>query len=301
MHGFETHQLVTRDGVRLAVHDRPGPSRNAPTILLSNGLGGNLPTWRYLIAYFGHSHRIVSWDYRGLYGSSLTRQQRHGGVDLSIPAHVGDALEVLDDFGIQRCVAVGWSMGVQLNFELAYRAPERVEGIVGMSGGYGRPLRNTIAGPLGEPFMMPFMYAVGCTVHWLRPLILRIARQPSALEIPKRLGLVGQTLDEEVFRDLVQEVVKLDFGVYNRILGHLGRHDVESLLPHVRAPTLVIAGRRDPMTPKWLAQRMTELLPDAELCILPGGTHYVPVELPDTLNRRIADFLRMRLGQSTPA
>ncbi|MGM0574248.1 MAG: alpha/beta fold hydrolase [Myxococcota bacterium] len=295
MHGFQTHTLTARDGVRLAVHDRPHPDPGAPVLFLANGLGGNLPTWRHLIARFGASHRIVSWDYRGLYGSALTPEQKEAGADVTIGAHVDDAAEVFEHLEIEQAVLVGWSMGVQLGFDLYPRVRDRVEGIVAMSGGYGLVFRNTIMGAVGPRLIMPGMDIVRHGLTRFGESVLKAARSPLVLASLKRLGVVARSLDDRVFLDLVREYVQLDFEIYNRILESLDDHDVRDVLPQVDAPVLVMAGDRDPMTPQRLSRQMLEILPDAELTILPGGTHYVPVEFPGKINRRIETFLSTRL------
>ena len=45
------------------------------------------------------------------------------------------------------------------------------------------------------------------------------------------------------------------------------------------------------MTPDGLSAHMVATIPDAELMIVRGGTHYVPVEFPEQINQRIAAFL----------
>jgi pimeloyl-ACP methyl ester carboxylesterase len=51
------------------------------------------------------------------------------------------------------------------------------------------------------------------------------------------------------------------------------------------------------MTPVPLARRMAELMPASELEILHGGSHYVPVELPEPLIARLRAFLAQRVPE----
>ncbi len=296
MDGFRTRRLTTPDDVQLAVHDRPGPSAAAPVIVLANGLGGNLAAWRHLVGHFGATHRIVSWDYRGLYASTLTPAQAAGGVDVSIESHVADALLVIDRLEIPRATLVGWSMGVQLSFDIASRIQDRIEAIVALSGGYGQVFTHTKFGAVGAPLIMPGMEVVRQVLTNFGGPVARIAKAPFLIRSMKALGVVAPSLDEKVFTELVGEYVQLDFAVYNRILASLHAHDVQSVLPSLAMPVLVMAGDRDPMTPHAVSLRIVDLLRDAELMILTGGTHYVPVEKPDAINRRIERFFRERLG-----
>lgn len=296
MDGFRPLRFETPDGVTLAVHDRPGPRAGAPVIVLANGLGGNLAAWRHLVSHFGPTHRIVSWDYRGLYASLLSPDQAAGGVDVGIGSHVADAIFVMDRLDVARATLVGWSMGVQLSFDIASRIQPRVEGVVALSGGYGQVFTHTKFGAAGAPLIMPGMEVVRRVLTNFGGPVSKIARAPFLIRSLKALGVVASSLDEQVFTELVGEYVQLDFAVYNRILASLHDHDVQPVLPRLEMPVLVMAGDRDPMTPHAVSLRIVELLRDAELMILSGGTHYVPVEKPDAINRRMDRFFRERLG-----
>ena len=143
-----THQTIRReDGTTLRYFDtEPGSSGNGrPCLVLANGLGGPLTAWSHQIEHFRDRFRVLSWDYRGLYGSAFPR----GRVpDLSIRAHVADLKAVLAAAGVDRAVFFGWSMGVQVILELCDECPERVSHLVLINGTFGRPLDG-----VGVPFL----------------------------------------------------------------------------------------------------------------------------------------------------
>ena len=72
--------------------------------------------------------------------------------------------------------------------------------------------------------------------------------------------------------------------------------DVTGLLADIVAPTLVMCGEEDLLTPLDMgpdgagARYMAEHIPDAELAIMPGGHGYL-VEDPTGSARTIIDFL----------
>lgn len=294
--GFRASTVVTDDGVRLCVYERPAPDPGAPTLFLVNGLGGNLITWRHQIARLGPHYRIVTWDYRGLYASALTPAQKSAKVALDVPRHARDAVAILDHFGVERAVFVGWSMGVQLNFELAQRVPERIIGMIQIAGSFGRSLSTTWFGKPGERFILPAMGIFKHVVANGGRLIDRAIESGLLIGAARRLGVVASSIDVGLTRELVAAYVHLDFDVYNTILGTLGDHDAEAALPSLRVPVLILAGDRDPMTPAWLSKRMAAEIPDAELIIVPGGSHYVPIEFPERVNAVLTDWLHRKLG-----
>jgi len=119
----------------------------------------------------------------------------------------------------------------------------------------------------------------------------RVLASPAALQALKLFRAVAPSLDEALAKDIVRDYVQLDFDVYSKILMSLGDHDASEVLPAIGVPTLVVAGTRDPMTPLLLAEQMVRQIPGAELFVMKGGSHYLPVEFPDLLNEAVLRFL----------
>lgn len=297
---FTRQQIEGAGGVPLAVFDsRPAGMEPVGTLFLVNGLGGNLTTWHHLVGAFAGAWRIATWDYRGLYASrfdaDLKASFQRGEVPVGVDAHADDALKVLDVLGIERAVFIGWSMGVQLNFELWRRTGARMSGLVQICGAPGRALATTAFGDVGRavipPAMEMFRQATDRYATWLS----RVASSPMALRLAKKVGMVAPSLDEALAARIVKDYMHLDFEVYNRILASLGDHDATPFLAELDVPSLIVAGTRDPMTPVPLSRRMADLLPRSELEIFEGGSHYVPIEFPKRLNDTLASFLSRRV------
>jgi len=51
------------------------------------------------------------------------------------------------------------------------------------------------------------------------------------------------------------------------------RWDLAGRLPEIRIPVLLLWGDADPISPVAIGERLRQLLPDAELVVVPGGTH----------------------------
>jgi pimeloyl-ACP methyl ester carboxylesterase len=67
-------------------------------------------------------------------------------------------------------------------------------------------------------------------------------------------------------------------------------------MAHIRVPTLIIHGDRDRFFPVAVPVDLYGLLPDAELCLLPGTGHHVQRERPDWFNAIVLDFLARRVA-----
>ncbi|HWM84285.1 MAG TPA: alpha/beta hydrolase, partial [Kofleriaceae bacterium] len=74
-------------------------------------------------------------------------------------------------------------------------------------------------------------------------------------------------------------------------LSRLGEHDASDVLPEVTVPTLVITGDRDMLTPVSTAESIHRAVRGSRLIVIPGGTHYTPLEYPHVIREALADFL----------
>ena len=128
--------------------------------MLCNGLGTNPYMWPALLRP-DCGVRVVSWYHRGVGGSERPRDRSH----VEIQHFVEDGLSVMDHFGIDQAVLMGWSMGVNTMFELAVRHPERVRGLFAVCGVPGDTFATMLA-----PLRLPHPVARAVTVNLARTL-----------------------------------------------------------------------------------------------------------------------------------
>jgi pimeloyl-ACP methyl ester carboxylesterase len=68
--------------------------------------------------------------------------------------------------------------------------------------------------------------------------------------------------------------------------------DLTEALRQLAIPALLIWGDEDPISPPAVGERLAELLPDAQLHVIAGGTHRVAYEQPEAVASLIAEHLR---------
>jgi 3-oxoadipate enol-lactonase len=287
-----TRTVVAADGARLTYYDTGG---SGPAVVLANGLGGPLRAWRHQIAHLARHFRVMSWDYRGLYGSTLPPG---GARSLDVHTHARDLAAVLDEASVDRAALVGWSMGVQVSLELYDKDPKRVSHLVLLNGTADRPFSNLpfFGARLVVPRLVDRLAAYG---RFAEPAMRRATRTDLLGACLKRFGFLSATLDSGEFRRLAEDFSGVDLEIYFRTLALLGRHDVSHVLPSVRVPTLLVAGARDPLTPRTAIERAARRVPNAELWIVPGATHYAAAEYPELVSRRIEAFLLKSRDRAT--
>ena len=71
------------------------------------------------------------------------------------------------------------------------------------------------------------------------------------------------------------------------------KYDALDRLSVIKAPTLVVVGEQNLLTPPWIAREVAGSIPGARFEIIKGdgSSHVVPLERPDDFNKLVTDFL----------
>jgi pimeloyl-ACP methyl ester carboxylesterase len=275
--------LTRRDGAHLAGYQG---GTAGPVIVLANGLGGPVSAFRHQLAHFERRYRILTWDYRGLYGS----RSEEPPVRVDIAAQAEDLEDLLEAAAVERAIFVGWSMGVQVVLELCARRQGLASELVLINGTYRQPF-SSLRLP-GTALFLPGLVERAREHHEIGEWLLRrVARSRRAADWVRRLHLVSPALSTDELLDLARDFETIDLEVYLRTLGELHRHDASRGLSGLDARALVVTGARDPLFSPRVARDLVGRLPRAELYVVPKATHYAPVEFPRLLNERIDRFL----------
>jgi len=265
-----------------------------PAIVCCNGVGVSTFFWKYVVRYFAPVRRVVTWDYRGHNSSGLPT--RLNGRALSMAANAHDLAAVLDACEIPRAVLLGHSMGCQVILEFWHLYPQRVAGLVPICGPYGKPLDTFFNLPSVALPVFDAVYDVASAYPReleaiLRPLLR--TRLPYDLA---RLGIINAQLAAfDDMRPYFEHLSEMNLQVFFTMVHEMQKHDAGKWLSRIDVPTLVVAGERDLFTPLPLSLEMRRRVPDAELLVLPKGSHAGLIEHPELLNLRLEKFLRERV------
>ena len=281
--GIQHKRIASFDGTELAYQVRG----DGPAVVLLNGLGGSFEAFRHIYAELGERFKILCWDYRGLFGSAAPRDLATLAVEYQC-----DDLEVLmDREAIDRAVFIGWSMGVQVMFEFFRRRRARMDGLIGINGTAGLPFRSALSSR-AVSYLIPLLLRAGRAQSDLVGRITRVVvGWEGAVPMMQRFGMVSRSLDLEAFRDVAAGFANVDWRLYMDTMTRLGEHDASDLLAEIDLPTLLITGDRDMLTPAFTAERIHRAVRGSRLVVIPGGTHYTPVEYPHVIREQLGDFL----------
>ncbi len=236
---------------------------DGPPLLLIQGLGYARWGWEPVVPLLARSFDTILFDNRGIGGSDTPPGP------YTAAAMAGDALQVLDEAGVERAHVIGTSLGGMIAQELVLAAPERVDRLVLAC--------TTPGGLLAHP--MPAQ-----TVD----LMLRRAELheyvANALEPDPRPELVERILAHRLAEAqpyeawAAQAAAGMTFDGYERARS-------------IGAPTLVLHGDGDVVVDPRNGELLTELIPDARLSIFPGGSHVFFWQEPERFVRELEEFL----------
>lgn len=261
-------ETLADDGTVIA-YDAWG-RRDGEPVLLIQGLGTDSRGWGLQRMAFGRRYRCLAPDNRGVGRSG----KPPGPYDLEEMAR--DALAVLDAEGIERAHVIGASMGGVIAQIIAVLHPERVRSLVlACTSCRHHPWRRELFQEWADDVAAGGTVALGADgMHWLIGPRLR-----------KRFGMWLNLLA----RILLQQPSETFVAQVHAILDVSDELRFE--LRHVRAPTLVITGSQDSLTPIGDAEELAELIPHARLVELRGAAHGLMVEAPNAFNAAVLDFL----------
>ncbi|SNY90713.1 Pimeloyl-ACP methyl ester carboxylesterase [Cohaesibacter sp. ES.047] len=91
---------------------------------------------------------------------------------------------------------------------------------------------------------------------------------------------------------IADDAIKMGVKAYQAQLDAvIARPDGRTGLKDITAPTLIVVGEADTVTPPERAREMHEAIPDSRLVLLPDCSHCPPIEHPDHFNRVLDEWV----------
>jgi pimeloyl-ACP methyl ester carboxylesterase len=267
--GLRTH--LRARGFRRHTHTLPDAritywrgGRGAPVVFV-HGFGTEAAVnWHAQLVAFAPQHDVIAPDLPG-FGASERLPQTN-----CIALQVRCLRALLDDLGLARATLVGHSMGGWISLAFAAAHPERVERLAVVDA----------AGLRFDPDMTLERALLPTSIDDVRLLIRANFQRP--LRLP---AFVLRDVLRLARRDAVSREDLLRRLVY-------GDEHLDDRLHAIAAPTLVVWGAADPLTPLALGRRIVDSVPDAELAVFADCAHSPNVEQPERFNDLLREFLR---------
>jgi 3-oxoadipate enol-lactonase len=236
-------------------------------LLLIQGLGYGRWGWDPVVPGLAERYRVLSFDNRGI-GESDKPEGPYTARQMA-----DDALQVLDEAGIDRAHVLGASLGGMIAQEVAVLAPERVEKLVLAC--------TTPGGPDAPP---------------LPAVTLNLFAEAATLAPDVALRrFVENALAANAPIELVDEIFRRRLANPPDPAGWQAQAAAGTTFPGVEdtieAPTLVLQGTEDNVVDPRNADLLAERIPGARVELFPGTGHLFFWEQPEHVVRVVAEFL----------
>lgn len=232
-------------------------SGQTPPLLLVHGAGGTHMHWPAAL------RRLPDWN---VYALDLPGHGRSQGPGFRRIADYRDVIHAFcQALGLPPIVLAGHSMGGAIALDFALHYPQRLAGLVLV--GTGAKLR--VAPAILDGLRSDFAATARLLSDWAH------GSEPS--EQMKRIYL-QRMLDND------PEVVLGDFLACDAF-------NIMDDLERIGAPTLVVCGTEDRLTPPHYSEYLAAHIPQARLVLIDGAGHMVMLEAANEATSAIASFL----------
>ena len=261
--------ISATDGTRIhyEVTGKPG----ATPVLMIQGLGASKNAWNLQRIAMATRFRIISFDNRGAGRSDKPTEP------FTLEQMAEDAIAVLDAAGIETAHVVGASMGGVISQIVAVKHAHRVRSLT--------------------------LVCTACRNHpWRQELLqswAKTAEEKGMIEVGKEAA--QWVMSPRSFRRLVPAftwmgplaALRPRHSFVSQIDAILNtREDLVDQLSTITAPTMVIVGNQDILTPRGDSEEIAERIPNAELVVISGAAHGLMMEHSSTFNKILIEFLQ---------
>lgn len=248
---------------------------SGPTVLMLHGIGGgHLVFAPQVEALASAGYRAVAWDMPGYGRSAPIEPYTFKGL-------AQQCVDLIDALQCPSVTLVGHSMGGMVAQEVVARRPDKVNRLVlaGTSAAFGKRTDGRVAGDWAQQFMAErtaVLDAGGSMADMAQRLVPQMTG-PGAL--PEGLRLAEHAM------------AGVPAATYRRALEALTSFDRQSMLGHIRVPTLLIAGEFDRVAPPAVMKAMARGIAHSRYVELRGIGHLMNLEAPEDFDALLLAFL----------
>lgn len=272
--------VTTDDGVRLWA----SVSGEGEPLVLCHGGPGLWDMFEDVAGMLDDHAMVIRWDQRG-----CGRSERCGGP-WTTERFVADLDAVRRHFGLDRMMLLGHSWGAQLALSYALAHPERVKGLVYVSGtgidpvsSWHGPYSEKLLGRLGEVperlarwRELPKEDRARCVLQWS----VEFEDREQAPAHAERMADPWLGVNQECSKVLNDESRQ-----------SWGTPELHAACQGLDVPVLIVDGERD-IRPRWAVDSLERALPRARRVVLEGAGHLPWVEDPAGFREAVGVALR---------
>jgi 3-oxoadipate enol-lactonase len=236
-----------------------------------HGIGGNRTNWWDQIEFLKKQFLAIAWDARG-YGDS----DDYNG-NLIFEDFSEDLASVLSQFGLESAHVVGLSMGGRIAMQFAVKYPHKVNSLALVDTHLGfqnmaEETRNAFIESRREPLLA--------------------GKETKDIAPPVAASLCSKNAIPGAMEKFIESMANLHKESYIKAIESSVNNDRFDDYGLIKAPTIVIVGEDDQLTPISMAEEIQQKISDAKLAVIPNAGHLSNFEQPDVFNNILADFYK---------
>lgn len=248
---------------------------SGPPVILLHGYPDNLQVWSELAPRLATRHEVIAFDWPGMGFSEAWT----GGAT---PFDFSKRLRTLmDAWSIEKAAIIGHDMGGQPALAFAAEHPDKLNRLVVMN--------SLVIWDERTSWEIALLRKFG----WNRVLLERLPRAVFFRAIRTFLPR-GYKLSAELRGDLWESFQRPEVRKYlvRMCAGYQGTLPrLKQLYPSIRTPSLFLWAERDKHFPVAHAKSLSEMVPGAELEVIPEAGHWMALNLAEEVGSRILRFL----------
>ena len=260
----------------MTLHTRRYGENHAKHVVIIHGLFGSGDNWH------GVAQELSS-EYSVLLPDLPNHGQSPHTDDMLYPVIVEALVETLDEYGVERAVLMGHSMGGKVAMKFALDHPDRVAGLVVVDiaprtyPGYHREIIQTMrsvpVATLGTRNEADQYLARGIADRGVRAFLMKnLVRSENGQGYAWRLNL---------------PVIEAQYSALSSWPGGAGAYS---------GPVLFVAGGKSPYMADFTLGEVAELFPEAEIETIADVGHWVHAEARDRFLPLVTGFLHRAMG-----
>lgn len=224
--------------------------------------GGSSATWSSVISLISEDFRCVAIDARG------SGQSEVAGHGYHTADHADDVSAVINTLGLRRVILVGHSMGGKTAQLLASRQHAAVIALALVASAPLAPMNFSEE----QRNQMRAAYHSRESVLWTLDNVLTAG------------DMTAQQREK-----LAEDALRVSDKAAEGWVFTASREDLSSAAAHIDLPIMIMAGEQDKVDPPAVVEHaIAGLYPWADVHIIPGKGHLLPVEAPQT----VANYLK---------
>ncbi len=287
-----TGTIESYDGTSIYYEERGA----GKPIVLCYGLACLTNHWIHQIRYFSQNYRVIVFDYRGHHNSGTPNDRS----ELTVDALVKDIRALMTHLDLQQASLWGHSYGVQLLLRYYDLYPATVSNLVFINGFAKNPIHGMFGSVLGPETVGHIFRGVQASYKLAPAPIAQLWRAAvtNPLSIPLAALAGGFNLNLTSIKDIevyARGVAALDIETFLKLFEEMMEYDGTAVLEKITAPTLIVSGSTDGVTPAEHQYEMQRRIRGAELLRVPYGSHCTQLDLPEFVNLRVEKFLQQHM------